>query len=265
VMTVHAAKGLEAKIVFVPDTCGVPSLQHEPVIFNLEPDEQRPPVLAWSPRRDGDCPAIAAVREAGREATMEEYRRLLYVALTRAEERLYISGFHGVRGPDDKCWAKMIAVAFAEDSNTIRLPAPWDENEVIFRRVTPGLAGAAASLSHGATVPEPDEPVPDWLFRAATATHAARGTFQPCLWRGDPRTPAISAGPSRRPTRNGGAGLSRSRHRAQCRRPEVHRPASPGRSRPARLGAIVCRGLTGRGGAHGRRDPAGRLRLANSG
>ena len=35
VMTVHAAKGLEAKIVFLPDTCGVPSPRHDPKIFTL--------------------------------------------------------------------------------------------------------------------------------------------------------------------------------------------------------------------------------------
>ena len=36
VMTVHAAKGLEAKIVFLPDTCGAPSPRHEPNIFALD-------------------------------------------------------------------------------------------------------------------------------------------------------------------------------------------------------------------------------------
>jgi ATP-dependent helicase/nuclease subunit A len=179
VMTVHAAKGLEAKVVFLPDTCGVPSLPHEPVIFNLEPDEQRPPVLAWSPRRDGDCPAIAAVREAAREATMEEYRRLLYVALTRAEERLYISGFHGVRGPDEKSWAKMIAAAFASDAGVTRLPAPWDETETILQRLTPGMAGTAAALAPAKTAEAPDEAVPDWLFRAAKADRAARAPLRP--------------------------------------------------------------------------------------
>ena len=179
VMTVHAAKGLEAKIVFLPDTCGVPSLQHEPVIFNLEPDEHRPPVLAWSPRKDGDCPAITSVREAAREATMEEYRRLLYVALTRAEERLYISGYHGVRGPDDQSWAKMIATAFGDDPAIARVPAPWDETETIFRRLTPGTVQSAAVLDQSPPTDAPDETVPDWLFRAAPVDHAARAPLRP--------------------------------------------------------------------------------------
>ena len=134
VMTVHAAKGLEAKIVFLPDTCGVPSLQHEPTIFNLEPDETLPPVLAWSPRKDGDCPAVAVARQAARDGTMEEYRRLLYVAMTRSEERLIIAGFHGARGREAQCWGEMIGMAFAGDGAVEEVAAPWGDGETILRQ-----------------------------------------------------------------------------------------------------------------------------------
>lgn len=173
VMTVHAAKGLEAKIVFLPDTCGVPSLQHEPVIFNLEPDAKKPPVLAWSPRKDGDCSAVAAARAAAREATMEEYRRLLYVALTRAEERLYISGFHGSRGPAGQCWANMIAVAFADDPAVVQVPAPWDMSEMILRRMVPPAAEAMA-VPPAMPVNRAGAAVPDWLFEMAPPVPAPR-------------------------------------------------------------------------------------------
>ncbi|MBE7219637.1 MAG: double-strand break repair helicase AddA, partial [Caulobacteraceae bacterium] len=49
VMTVHAAKGLEAKIVFLPDTCGAPAGRHDPALFGLA--EGGRPLLAWSPKR----------------------------------------------------------------------------------------------------------------------------------------------------------------------------------------------------------------------
>jgi ATP-dependent helicase/nuclease subunit A len=169
VMTVHAAKGLEAKVVFLPDTCGVPSLQHEPTIFNLEQDDTQPPVLAWSPRKDCDCPAITQARDAAREGTMEEYRRLLYVALTRAEERLYISGFHGARGPDQQCWDGMIATAFAEDPDTQKLPAPWDETETILQRVSPGTLDPTMPTAPAATTTEAAMALPGWLFQPAPA------------------------------------------------------------------------------------------------
>ncbi|MDQ6701770.1 MAG: double-strand break repair helicase AddA, partial [Pseudomonadota bacterium] len=106
VMTVHAAKGLEANIVFLPDTCGVPSPRHDPRVFALDTKVPGEQTIAWSPRKDLDCEAIAAARRKARDAATDEYRRLLYVALTRAEERLYIAGFYGAKGPDPGCWAK---------------------------------------------------------------------------------------------------------------------------------------------------------------
>ena len=46
VMTVHAAKGLEAKIVFLPDTCEAPSGRHDPKLFRLDdPAGLAPPRL----------------------------------------------------------------------------------------------------------------------------------------------------------------------------------------------------------------------------
>ncbi len=116
VMTVHAAKGLEAKIVFLPDSCGVPSPRHDPKIFKLGTNVFGEETIAWSPRKELDCAMIEAARGKAREAAMEEYRRLFYVALTRAEERLYIAGFHGAKEPDPGCWAKMIEAALANDA-----------------------------------------------------------------------------------------------------------------------------------------------------
>ncbi|MGH6840672.1 MAG: UvrD-helicase domain-containing protein, partial [Methylocella sp.] len=116
VMTIHAAKGLEAKIVFLPDTCGMPSPRHDPKIFPLKTKVPGEQTIGWSPEKDLDCESIADARKRTREAVMEEYRRLLYVALTRAEERLYVAGFHGPKRPDPGCWAKMIEVALAGDA-----------------------------------------------------------------------------------------------------------------------------------------------------
>jgi ATP-dependent helicase/nuclease subunit A len=60
VMTVHAAKGLEAKIVFLPDCCATPSAQHAPKLHRLGDDDDA--VLAWSSRKDDDSAAIAQGR-----------------------------------------------------------------------------------------------------------------------------------------------------------------------------------------------------------
>lgn len=106
VMTAHAAKGLEAKIVFLPDTCGAPTGKHDPRLYTLGAGDASS--LVWSRGKDNDPAALAQAREDHRAAETAEYRRLLYVAMTRAEERLYIAGYHGKTAPSEGCWHSMI-------------------------------------------------------------------------------------------------------------------------------------------------------------
>src|SRR5205807_9506158 len=150
VMTVHAAKGLEAKVVFLPDTCRVPSPRHDPRVFALDTRVHGEQTIGWSPRQDLDCEAIADPRGKARDAARDEYRRLFYVALTRAEERLYIAGFHGANGPGPGCWAKMVEAAVANDAGVRAVPAFWNGEDQILRLVTEGSgAPVAADLPDG--------------------------------------------------------------------------------------------------------------------
>ena len=92
VMTVHGAKGLQAPIVILPDTMQVPSAS--PHLLWPETDD----IVLWAPRaEDRDAQARAAYERA-RQLQAEEYRRLLYVAMTRAADRLYICGWETARG-----------------------------------------------------------------------------------------------------------------------------------------------------------------------
>jgi ATP-dependent helicase/nuclease subunit A len=100
VMTVHGAKGLQAPIVILPDTMAVP--QHSAAIVWQDD------VPLWPPGRANENDACRALRAAAKERDEEEYRRLLYVAMTRAEDRLYVCGWHGPRSPSDHCWYKLI-------------------------------------------------------------------------------------------------------------------------------------------------------------
>jgi ATP-dependent helicase/nuclease subunit A len=170
VMTVHAAKGLESKVVFLPDTCAVPAPNLEATIFDLNRDTDLPPVLVWSPHKADDPAHVSAVRAEARRATMREYRRLLYVAMTRAEERLYIAGFYKTAKPSPDCWNSMIEQAFA-DTAADDAPSFWEAGTSIRRIATTG------SL-------EPSKPLPivreqreigfgpDWLFRSVDAQSA---------------------------------------------------------------------------------------------
>lgn len=177
VMTVHAAKGLEAKIVFLPDACDAPSPNHRPAVFTLAANVPGEAALAWSPRANLDCEAVAAARNEARVAAQEEYRRLLYVALTRAEERLYIAGFYRSRQPDE-CWAKTIEAAFNGDGSFEEVPAFWDSAENI-RRFVSGGGGVSVPAAPGEGSCAAAPPLPDWLFRNAPAEASAAAAVAP--------------------------------------------------------------------------------------
>ncbi len=130
VMTVHASKGLEAKIVFAADLCGTPNPRLDLALFEIagELGETFP---AWSPQRAEDCAAVALARASLRQAAEDEYRRLLYVALTRAEERLYLAGHRGKSDFSPQSWRGMIEAAFS--GKWREYPAPWGGDAKVWR------------------------------------------------------------------------------------------------------------------------------------
>lgn len=92
IMTVHAAKGLEAPIVFLPDTANAPRAREMPRL--LWSAAGAPLYLSRRPQAG----AARQLWDEARQKQMEEYRRLLYVALTRAADCLYIGGWESGRG-----------------------------------------------------------------------------------------------------------------------------------------------------------------------
>ena len=97
VMTVHGAKGLEAPVVILPDTAKVPDGRHDSGLMAAAPEpgggNAAPPLMLWSPRAGDDPGLAAAAREAVRRAEQAEFLRLLYVAMTRARDRLYVAAW----------------------------------------------------------------------------------------------------------------------------------------------------------------------------
>ncbi|MDF1610460.1 double-strand break repair helicase AddA [Hoeflea sp. YIM 152468] len=108
IMTVHAAKGLEAPIVFLVDSGGEAfQHSHQPRLWLLPQQPGTPgapTVPVWLPDKSHDNEAIAPMREIMRAQAEEEYRRLLYVGLTRAADRLVVCGYRGIREVKTPTW-----------------------------------------------------------------------------------------------------------------------------------------------------------------
>lgn len=115
IMTVHAAKGLEAPVVFLVDGGSKPfNANHMPKLRFLAAEHLAGGLPIWLPLTDfgNDLTKTDADRiKAGAE---EEYRRLLYVAMTRAADRLVVCGYRG-RQENKDTWHSMIAGALSAD------------------------------------------------------------------------------------------------------------------------------------------------------
>ena len=101
VMTVHGAKGLEAPIVILPDT-GVRKIDVKSVVYEIDGH----PV--WAPPMGAMPDVLRARREEMIAAQTRERRRLLYVAMTRAENWLIVCAAGDV-GEGDDSWYGMVA------------------------------------------------------------------------------------------------------------------------------------------------------------
>ena len=196
VMTVHAAKGLEAKIVFLPDVCSAPVGNHDGALFPLAAPNGDT-LIAWSPKKDFDCAVVAAARAARRRAAGEEYRRLLYVAMTRAEERLVIAGHRGARAFSPESWRGFVEASLLEGAS--EAPAPWGGEGKVLRFGPPETAPPAPLA---VVAPAPDQaagPAPAWLFAPAPAENPAAPPLRPssALDGADPAPPTSAHSPQR--------------------------------------------------------------------
>ena len=160
-MTVHGAKGLQAPVVFLPDTLQLP--QNSDSLFWL--DEEG--LLLWPPRRAWDDEVAEAARARRREAQLQEYRRLLYVAMTRAEDRLYVCGWSGRQEPPKGCWYDLVRQGLAGSAETVDFdfagaaPEGW---------AGPGLRlataqAAAPEAAEAGPLPLRPAVLPDWASR----------------------------------------------------------------------------------------------------
>jgi ATP-dependent helicase/nuclease subunit A len=177
VMTVHGAKGLEADIVILPDTTSLP-----------EPSTKKGHLLysggnVLFPLPDNDAPL--AVKEAKEEAMRDalgEHRRLLYVALTRARDRLYVCGFENKKGIKENSWYELARAA----AESLGVRVSQGDGEIITFGETGEEKGAAVTREQKTHAlpgwigePAPVEPALPRLIRPSDAAGENPPAFSP--------------------------------------------------------------------------------------
>jgi ATP-dependent helicase/nuclease subunit A len=186
IMTVHGAKGLQAPVVILPDTVatgrdGAEVRWHQP--------EDGPPLPLWAPNANHHAPAYSALLAEEKAARAAEEHRLLYVALTRAEDRLLVCGWQRRRPKNrvwpEACWYDLVAQGFDRlgceqpdfggfgapadcrfaTTTGFRMEAPQEAEPRPDGRDTP--PAAAADLPNWVRRPAPPEQVLDALAPSA--------------------------------------------------------------------------------------------------
>jgi ATP-dependent helicase/nuclease subunit A len=174
VLTVHGAKGLQAPVVFLPDTLHGPDPRLRSRLLWTGSG-----LPLWRAHVGCAAPAAAAALAEVERREAAEYRRLLYVALTRAEDRLYLCGWETRRKASEPCWYSLAAAGIAEAPGAE--PVDFDLTAVAgvdgwrgrgWRLATrqrrapelgerlPRAADAAEALPQWARSPPPPEPSP---------------------------------------------------------------------------------------------------------
>ena len=123
ISTIHSAKGLQSPIVIMPDC-----------LHNLAQFRSNTENLLWLENLPLYLPAGASenflikdLKNHRFQSNFEEYLRLLYVAMTRAEDELYIGGFGNQK--DENCWYKIIEKSLADFALLVDLEEQMAEFE----------------------------------------------------------------------------------------------------------------------------------------
>jgi len=178
VMTVHGAKGLESNIVILPDTCAMPHRTARPGVLTVAG------VPIWSQRKGDDPAPLTAARQAQEDAAEAEHLRLLYVALTRARDRLYICGYENSKPRDPRSWHALAEAAM----QTIGVAVLSASGATLYRLETPQKEKPDGKPADADLEALPDT-LPGWIGARAKPEPPARRTVSPSSL-GDESLPA---------------------------------------------------------------------------
>jgi ATP-dependent helicase/nuclease subunit A len=172
VMTVHGAKGLEAPVVILPDTLSKGGGGGRPNLFSAGRGPNQPPLMLWAAGKGEDDPVTAAARAEAEARDADERKRLLYVALTRAEDWLILCGA-GQANRKPGTWYEALEAGMAALGGEA-VPGPEGLGKPVLRREDHPVPvdGAAAEDAPARASRVPDRPV--WLTPAPREERAKR-------------------------------------------------------------------------------------------
>ncbi|WP_404481623.1 double-strand break repair helicase AddA [Novosphingobium sp. BL-52-GroH] len=164
VMTVHGSKGLQAPIVILADATSNPDNARERGLDLPDPAHTARGIPLPPLSKDEKQGRIATYIEEARSADEQEHWRLLYVAMTRAEEALFVGGALGARdrdGPSPKSWYARLRDLFPPEAE---LADPiWGA------RCEHGSPGDPVPVRASAPQLDLRDPLPAWLERSPPA------------------------------------------------------------------------------------------------
>ncbi len=161
VMTVHGAKGLEAPIVILPDTAKRVIKPRDEII--ALPSGQ----MVWRVSKVQLPNSMVEAFEGLRAAQVEEDRRLLYVAMTRAESWLIVAASGEVGDSEDDrepSWYVTARTAMEKLEGVTEFEAPTGEGGLRYSHGD--WESGTESEATGTGVFEPE--IPDWVGRVAS-------------------------------------------------------------------------------------------------
>lgn len=173
IMTVHGSKGLQGNIVFLPDTRFIPN--QKPSFVWTETG-----LPLWFANAGLKTDRTAPLFDTIESVRLQEYRRLLYVALTRPRDRVYICGADKKRAARAGNWYDLVVQSLPhapDNEGIIRLNSeqirPVDENKnkgADFK--TPEIPAWALTLP-------PSEPMPPKPLMPSRPTQTEEATETP--------------------------------------------------------------------------------------
>ncbi len=178
-LTVHAAKGLEALVVFLADTATQHSRHdsYNALVDWPHSNAQPQNILLYTGKKNSPA-VIEKLHDAHTDAQLTEQVNLLYVALSRAQHMLVISGaVTGKREPDPACWYRKIADAM--EAHVQQLP----DGEWVLSNGTPETAPkqqaeTRQTVTSDQTEQEPPVQLPDTCGNIIPSSAAPEHTAQ---------------------------------------------------------------------------------------